>query len=263
MKTKNLIYIIPILILFSCDTVEKDKTKSESIVNTKTDLGAQNINGAVESITEITYDLIDNTDSVLELGDEVSEKQTSFNNEGRISSIIFSDSYYSYETQNEYDENGFLIRTEEYGEMFGLEAIDKYKYDDKGFLIRQNEYDYDEVLQAYCLITNDEKGNPIKKEKFLESDDKLIYVSTCTYNEDNRLIESMYEYPYKFEYKNSTYFYDERGNKLTLEERDKDNVIQDTYKYEYKFDDQANWIVCIEYRNNTKSYCIEREIIYY
>ena len=66
----------------------------------------------------------------------------------------------------EYNQNGDFLKDSVYDSDGELIIYTLYHYDENGFLIKQEDIEGDGTLLKYTLYTNDENGNRIKKEDY-------------------------------------------------------------------------------------------------
>ena len=101
-----------------------------------------------------------------------------------------------------------------------------------------------------------EKGDK-RWQKSYESDNKSIYNDNGNRIEDNKYDKDG-ELTNKWKGK-----YDDKGNQIESNEYDEDGELENKYIYEYKFDDEENWIQKTIFKDDKPTFIIEREIKYY
>ena len=57
--------------------------------------------------------------------------------------------------------------------------------------------------------------------------------------------------------------YNDNGNRIEEKNYDEDGELVNEYSYEYKFDDEENWIQKTIFKDDKPTFIIEREIKYY
>ena len=111
---------------------------------------------------------------------------------------------------SEYNENGDVLKESLYDCEGELLAYILCHYNENGFLVKIEEFDGEGALEKYTLYTNDENGNLLKKEEY-NSDKTLEDTDLYEYDENGSCIESTHvnadgsSYSYQYEY-------DENGN---------------------------------------------------
>jgi hypothetical protein len=133
-------------------------------------------------------------------------------------------------------------------------------------------------------------GKLISKSKFWYNSKNQLQNKTVFYENDYREINYIYStgekfetgnefnYHYRFDingrissqkayrgitFESETCFsYDDYGNVIMRQEIDKNNVIKKTL-YDYIYDVNKNWILCVEYNHSGNIFVRKREITYY
>ena len=105
--------------------------------------------------------------------------------------------------QKDFDEQGFLIREEDYADEQTINRGSSYEYDENNLLIAITDYDINGVYYFY-QYTYDDSGKILKEERYDAYDDLM-----------NVLL----------------YFYDERGFKIRSEELDSEGNCISSYEY--------------------------------
>lgn len=195
--------------------------------------------GAITSKLQFTYDLYGFTESI-----------TSFNPNGSVKDKVkiynkVLDSTFLLERKvvNEKSKNNFILKYEysvdsicterlyRVGDSFGIITR---KFNKSGQLILRNYWDKGYFKYRYEYTYNEE-GQLIQQQRFNKSEkQELVY--NWSYNMDG--------FPLK----------------MTVT---KNNVLKETWTYKYTFDDNNNWITCIEYENGMAKYIKERVIRYH
>jgi len=143
-----------------------------------------------------------------------------------------------------------------------LENIIRTKYENRGRRVIEYNYRVYDGVTFKSVSEFDSKGNEIEHHTFRSDTVTLSSSDYCKYNKSGKLVEYKSdrigdEYVSQHEYNN-------RGlvinDKTCFGPNDKNPSVQ---KYEYKFDENGNWIEKIEYKNNIPKYIYERIIKYY
>lgn len=161
-----------------------------------------------------------------------------------------------------YDTKGKLV--EEYSLDYERESIPKlyitYLYDTSGNLVEEIGYGkhepYSQVKYYYksgrlaiklrdsldkVTYSYNDLGQLVK-EDCLYFGDASIIITTYTYDSKGRIATEAYTGS-----KSTTYTYDEHNNEVLAEERNcKDCPVKRSFKTEYVYDKESNWIRCVE-----------------
>lgn len=189
-----------------------------------------------------------------------------------------------------YDEKGKRTSRDLYNSYGKLQMKFLYVYDNKGFKTAYNSYSPTGELNDSYLYKNDAKGRMldetwIKKDKSFGSKYTYDYdaktgklAKMCQYTSSETQVDNCTTYKYdkmgrisEIEIYNSNNIptrksvitYDDKGNEKEIKYYDGKGVFLEERYYEYKFDDNGNWIERIEYINQFPKSFLEREITYY
>lgn len=160
-----------------------------------------------------------------------------------------------------YDKRGNKIETNEYNSDGNIETKYIYKYDDKGNKVEKKKYNLDGILEKKYIFKYDDKGNLLEETFYSEDLEKITKYDYQYDDIGNKIISKNYLYE-NFSYK-VVDIYDNKGNEIEAIFYDEYEVITSHYTYEYEFDEQKNWIKKIEFKNQTPTYLLEREIVYF
>lgn len=187
-----------------------------------------------------------------------------YNDKGVIIETNYYNTIGNIETKYtyKYDKRGNKIETNEYNSDGNIETKYIYKYDDKGNKVEENKYNSDGILKTKYIFKYDNKGYLLEKNTFYS--EGLETITKYDYQFDdirNKIISKNYLYE-NYSYKVVDIF-DKSGNEVETIFYDEYEVITSHYTYEYEFDEQKNWIKKIEFKNQTPTYLLEREIVYF
>ncbi len=179
----------------------------------------------------------------------------------------------------EYNENGDIIEKREHmapeepePTEENLNSVTKYEFDDKGYTISKSETDwtkktYTELFtydfknreikigseHSYDVYKFDERGLPESRTNYDTSTNKKDYRYLYKYNDKGQLVK---HYRDKGDEDTTIYTYNEQGYIASLDDYEYKN-------FEYKFDDQGNWIEMKEYRDGELWTITVRKYEYY
>lgn len=133
--------------------------------------------------------------------------------------------------KNDYDEKGNKIEEKKFNTNGKLASVTKYDYDTRRNLIEEKSY-YDDGIRDYMKkYVYDERNNLIESKLYYR-DEKLIEVIKSVYDEKGNIIGLK---------SNSIYW----ANKYQNAVENADGYMLE-YKFEYKFDENGNWIAQIK-----------------
>jgi hypothetical protein len=143
-----------------------------------------------------------------------------------------------------------LISEEKYADSCNLTSKAKFCYNSKNQLLNKTvfyENDYQETNYAYSA-----------GEK-LESGDEF----NCQYKFDiNGRISNIRTYRGITFVSEMCYHYNEYGNVIMTQEIDNNGNVKKT-QYDYTYDSNRNWVVCVEYNYSGNIFVCKRKITYY
>ena len=229
---KKLIFVITVIfLLMSC--------KEKGGINNS--LNSMNMKGNVKSITERRFNAEEKEGEIVK-----GKKVKSYN---ALTALYF-------------DEEGNIIEKIHYGQGSSIKLKTAYIYDEAGKLI-ESDGEYENGRTEKSTYKTDEKGNIIEENSFLDS--SLVSISYKTYDEYGNMIKEKTLKADGTQESHIVYTYDKKRNIieqifLTIDGRN----VSSTYRYEYKFDNEENWVWQLESDSYGKPYLItEREIEYY
>jgi hypothetical protein len=184
-----------------------------------------------------------------------------------------------------YNNDGHLEKIVVVNRYVVIQETIKYKYDTMGFLVEELQT-FGTFLSGYRKVfTNNEKGLCIKFE-FFDKDKKLKYWNVMSYNSSGNIDEvkrykngeylSRIKYTYKNDWVSSETIYD-KNEKIEFKEENEyneegllqkrkvfytDPIRNSESTYKYKYDEQGNWILVIQYLNGKVFLLTERVIEY-
>ena len=188
-----------------------------------------------------------------------------------------------------YDDKGKRLSRDLYNSYGKLQMKFLYVYDNKGSKTAYNSYSPTGELNDSYLYKNDDKGRMleeiwIKKDKSFGSKytyeyDKLGKLSRmCQYTISENQVDNCTSYKYdnngriaEIEIysgnnalsRRSVITYDDKGNEKEIKYYDGKGIFLEERSYTYKFDNNGNWVECIESINQFPKSFLEREITYY
>ena len=253
---------------------------------TESDLESKNLSGNISKTTYVQYLAIEQAGAIVK-GDQVG--YTTVNNYNDFGNLTTSSGYnlegkeigrtiWFYNIRNQPTER------HEYGNT-GLLSRKKYEYNERG-LLEKEEYYYGPYLDRYYLYFYDDSRKLIEKH---HKDSRYFReISLYTYNSNDQVKEQVICDSLKNPRFVHTFQYDDNGNEVERIEMDtaqnqlsitsrvfsEDNYLISYVRtnqeeeiiskstYEYKFDQNNNWIARIEYHFDTLAYYNEQEIEY-
>lgn len=272
MKNITLITFI-LLILNSC---QQDRKVPEIDAIPKTDWQEMNLKGNVEYIREIPYEVINGKKQAFPYyfltidSDEYRNQEFFFNERGMIT------------RKNEYDTDNttlafyYISTFDDKGrikeqEWRGIDYLTKitFIYDNKGYKVERNDY-YNESLTSKITFEYNEKGI-LEETKIYDGDKVRQRVLYEYYSDTKRLMKEKYvslngnffNINHPNFYNITEYTYDYNGNIVEKYGRnDENNYDLYHYRYKYTYDEEGNWVQCIETQKDGKKIIREREIHY-
>jgi hypothetical protein len=250
----NILVLNVLLIVISCGNQE----------NIKNDLTDNNLKGKVKSVDEALYIPIEKFGNV-EKGELDLGHYRSYDEHGNeVSYTVYNK--YRRDLQDTiiyaYQKNGLPLEYSHYKKDGKLDSKIVCKYDDKWNRIELNVLNSDGKVKYKNLYSYDGNGNRIKWECF-KSGSILNNTETYIYDNKNRIVKIVF---YKRDgslYSENIFQYNENGEVI----EDHQYIANDkSYKshYEYKsFDKYGNWLIKIDYLNDSLHRYVERKIEYY
>ena len=195
-------------------------------------------------------------------GDHYKCKNHTYDHNNKVLSTI----YYVSADPNLYDYTIYvrdslsnLIETKTFDEG-GDCYSKKYFYDTSGKLLETHHYDYGSLEKPARKFKNTYSNGLL--EQVIEIEDTISNITDYRYNQHNRKIkETFTSIRHPDSNRSCEYFYDKNGNiiKLIYTEMNKPTVVE----FEYKFDNQNNWIEQIKSIDGEKLFVWTRTIEYY
>ncbi len=268
MKTQVYLFgcIFCFFVLFSCSNSKTPKEVDiPETFSPETDWQKVNIKGEVKSIDEYRYYYNYDEDSTMGKGNMESRQVTKYNDKGFVINDAYygSENYLVSETKQFYNENGLRDTSFSCSGLGELKANIVSFYDRTGLLIKIEHYAVDDSLIYIEEIEYNDNRKPIKIESFVGSDKNASVVSEIQYNDKNQKVQSSYHDIPQDIYTIAKYEYDADGMLIKRLYLDEDENLQDTYEFEYTFDNTGNWITRKEIRNGKIAFIVEREIEYF
>lgn len=237
--------------------------------------------GSVKKIKEISFHCNSETENQIDTID--CPKYLEFDKNGRITHskycdfMLYMDYEYKYNmhgnlinkfNSNSSDEykydnrNNLLEKKHRIGEndFFGLWL---YKYDDENNQIERVGYIGDSFVERWKHIY-DENNRRIKELMVDEDVDTAIYIMRhFEYDTHKNIIRQQYvSYQGNKEEWNDFFIYNENNDRIEWKRVDNDGS-EEIEKYEYKYDNETNWIERKTFRNNQLIEFTKREIEYW
>lgn len=234
----------------------------------KNDWEENNLKGKVKSVKQITY--------------ETSLDESGTPQKGKIS----TDSYKNFEEF--FHPNGFLNEIRYFDANNNLKEYDIYQYDAKNKLSEIHSFNQNKELKKKTHYIYDKKGNV--SQKIYESLNGLPNIKkTFTYHSNGQKAteltynaEGVLESKMKFSYHSDngkvskfTYYdandvlmgeifitYNRESNPIE-EKYDLKGLGKFSFRYEYIYDTNKNWVQQVQYSDKEPVRMIERTIIYY
>jgi hypothetical protein len=160
----------------------------------------------------------------------------------------------------EYDEDGQVVSEDTYdsygnwtsskynGEYFSSDRTYENEYDDNGNLVKCTEYNLGEIYD-YIVYTYDSNNNCILEETYEPESDTPYEITESEYDSEGNQLREVRTYNGSID-KLEEYAYDSNGNTtmIKVESYDYDGNIEDwSYHYEYEYDSDGNEISKISY----------------
>lgn len=236
---KNILTLILLIFLAeSCSIISNPLTKQ------------RNLKGLVKSIRFEVFDAIEK-DSVVVKGQEQGgffsgNELTIFDKKGYLTQLfVYSSDNKSveYHITFKYNSKGLLIEEKDFYSNGDIKSVSVYKYNGKKDSLTVKKTNSSEGIKNY--IHKYDKNN------------NLIYNgNTLSYDKKNNLIKVIDQYS------TCNYKYDEKGNMIEKKRISPYGTIYSIFEYK-NFDNQANWIKQLEYRECKAKFISERKIEYY
>jgi hypothetical protein len=146
----------------------------------------------------------------------------------------------------------------------GNRLLSEEKYSGSGNLVSKSDFRYDsrnKLLNRTVFYQNEyqETNYAYRAGEKFESDNEFNY--RYKFNINGRISNKK---TYKgISFTSETHFYyNDYGNVITVREIDKDGTVKRTL-YDYIYDSNNNWTLCVEYDSADNIFVHKREIIYY
>jgi len=248
---RNILLLFITMSFFGCETHQENTT----------DLANLNLNGKVKSITEVSFEAIDEFGKI--------SKGLKYRDDNSIKNRLdlFPSNTGFYKPENGIILNDFFMQFNEYGNLIEIDNFldgfpnEKYifDYNDKNSKTEEREYNRSGKINNSSKYTYNNKNQIIQEDLYVKSTDinrKFTYdynendelsgktmfstngqnidlLTKFTYNKQGLLIESKYsnsnnKYAYKY-----NYFYDKNNNLIKLTYTDNKGLIQQTYQFKY------------------------------
>ena len=231
--------------------------------------------GSVQKIKEISFHCNPSTEKPIDTID--CPKYLEFDKNGRIthSKYCYFMLYFDYEYK--YDMHGNLI------EKFNSDGSDEFKYDNRNNLLEKKHnigswsYRYDDennqIERTGYIGDNfverwkhiyDENNRRIKELMVDENVDTVIYIMRhFEFDRNQNVIRQQYvSYEGNRGEWNDFFKYNDNNDRIEWKRVDNDGH-EEKEEYEYKYDNEANWIERKTYRNNQLIELTKREIEYW
>ncbi|MBF6655060.1 hypothetical protein C3B48_05185 [Flavobacterium columnare] len=248
------------------------------------DLDKLNLKGNVKLLTISEFEALKKFGEIVEGKNQGFRNSTiKFNEDGNIvelhNCMIFDENFFnSFYLQvigtKKYSYDGIKLKEQNYYDTNGdLVSRWKYSYDKNGNITEEILYDNNGIEKYKYENEYDNRNNLIETLQY--SENSIEYRHSYSYDSENKKIKYFRtNYVTNEVYINNTYTYDakdklseiksrtgviekfENGNKVQLKNS------ENNYTYEYKFDENDNWIKMIEYENEKPIRITKREIEY-
>jgi len=159
----------------------------------------------------------------------------------------------------EYDEHGNLQYRIANNMKNGHSSTTTYSYNKKG-LLQKEETTIDDYKEWYWY-EYDTNGRIINK-KWMDNVDGLIENEIHQYS-DNELVFTLWENYFEGELEGKITYEYKNGVEVEINEYDMEDQTQITWKYDYEFDAQNNWIKKIVHTYKGEYFIVNREIEYF
>lgn len=159
----------------------------------------------------------------------------------------------------EYDVNGNLLHRIANNLKYRYISTTSYFYNKKGLL--QKEETFTKDYKEWYLYKYDTNGRIINK-KWLNNEDGLMENEINQYSEDE-LMYSIWENYFEGELEGKITYEYKNGVEVEINEYDMEDQTQLTWKYDYEFDSQNNWIKKIVHTYKGEYFIVNREIEYF
>lgn len=250
-----------------------------------TDLEKMKLNGAVRSLMEINYELMDGPDSTAR-GPLIHQEQTLFDREGlAVEKVIYENGIALTVLKFLFDSAGNRILLREFDREGNPNLTVYYSNNEKGHRVREDYVwaDYEPEKEGFgfevtdrpvynrVMLRNDYRGYVIE-ERYFHPDSTLAFMFSYKYDfKGNKEEMNYYDSDERLRWR-KTYKYD-RYNLLVESRMFKDNRVAIKSVFSYEFDEYRNWVRRWErkivYKNiytpflDTRSVITSREIDYY
>lgn len=145
-----------------------------------------------------------------------------------------------------------------------------YKYNDEGICTQKDYYGQDGRLKSKCFFKYDSLGQHISTS-FFDSAGNLQRKLIFEYNANGNISkDSIFDFrTNQFDVKINAHNYDYQKSRdatskhnIIVNQRHRSGLLK-VRTYEYKYDNQDNWIQRVEYQNGQPEMIVERKIKYY
>ncbi|MDD2635588.1 MAG: hypothetical protein PHW82_08840 [Bacteroidales bacterium] len=231
----------------------------------ETDWQEEQFKDKIKSIDEIRYYYNYDETAVIGKGSMESRDVMQFNNNGFIINYANygSENYLISETKKFYNENGLCDSSLVYNYLGEICESIVFFYDETGLLFKTENHYPDGKLMSIEKTEYNADRKPVKTELFDGIEEEAIVISETQYNDKNQKEQGIFHDISQDVYMLTKYEYDSDGMLSKRSYFDKDGELQDTYEFEYEFDNKGNWITRSEIRNGKMAFIVERELVYF
>ena len=289
----NLIFILPLLILFSCNQIEKEKNETIDEIEINNDLNKNGLNGNIKSIkSEKSY--------ITEMFNgytEIKKKENWGEYRSAPRNQYYTYNIYGLKRFNNYFLQDSYIVFNEFGNIKSMEKIHNknlvsttiYEYDTSNVLISEKWYKKTETLKYQTIFTHQDNGD--LESKTFEYPNKSLEAKLIHSFDTNNNIKALMVYKTGKRDEYHTYKYDSLNNLIEssqfnskgylttkgiskynnhndiIERRifeANDAILKAHTTYRYKYDANNNWIEQVYYKNDGIPHVlVKRTIEYY
>lgn len=234
-------FVLPLLLLFSCSTVNNTAPQSPIIKSRINSLQEMSIKGSVASMTEYSWMEIEFNGEILKRPYD-GKRIYVFNRQGYLTNVEFyggSDSLIYLIIESKYDTNGVLLSKIDYDPKNTPGSIYTKTYDSEGNVICEKN-SYMALPSSFHLYKYDKNGKTVEDNYY--SNDTLRFKNLLSYDYKGYLINKTEYYGKGGLFGIAKFKNDSLGNPIEEEYFDSNGKFSTNRTNKYFYDSKNNWI---------------------
>ena len=293
---RNLILILIFLIIISCNQEQQENIitiEIENKIEINNDIKKYGLNGKIKSIKLERLDIVETFNGFKESNTTKNwgEWRSRLRNQYytyNIYGLKRLKNYYLQESSWTFNEFGNIINIEKFDNK-SLESRSIYEYDTNNVLLQENWYDEKEILKYKTIFTYKENGDIESKtlqyphktfearfiQKFDANNNITVLIADKTgrekeyqnfrYDSLNNVIESNLFTSAGYLYTKTMEKYNHHNDVIERKifENTKLSILKSHTTFQYKYDDNDNWVEQIWYKNGGIPQILIKRIIEY